>query len=298
MIHPTSQDRLASYPLWIPCFDIGLIKKKQQKMGCPSLDGRLCLKCFFLFPGSLKRCPWPRGNGKTIGLPHPTTGQQRGVHWALRLCTVSLFDCLKATKQSQWFFAVKFLISLRCPDCQKKHFIQFLFLRQISDFVAMSRLPKKTLHSVFVSLACFCLFPKVLRTMGSQDWWFGDPKPLLYTKPQWLSGTRWFKVVYGGRDSHLQGSLNHPKKVTSRIWINLRIPNHRAPNQQLTIVGGWTNPLEKSCSPNWIISPTTPGETCLKPPVMSIAPWQRCRSRFPQVFPDASRSWSQTSVLR
>ena len=105
-----------------------------------------------------------------------------------------------------------------------------VFCRQISDFVAMSRLPKKNTSFSFCFSGMFLFFPKVLRTMGSQDWWFGDPKPLLYTsKPQWLSGTRRFKVVYGGRDSHLQGSLNHPKKVTSRIWINLRIPNHRAP---------------------------------------------------------------------
>lgn len=49
MIHPTSQDRLASYPLWIPCFDIGLIKKKNNKKWDVHHWMVVSLKCFVFF---------------------------------------------------------------------------------------------------------------------------------------------------------------------------------------------------------------------------------------------------------
>ena len=37
-----------------------------------------------------------------------------------------------------------------------------------------------------------CLFISTLRIMGSQNWWFGDPRPLLYTSKPLYSRVQWF----------------------------------------------------------------------------------------------------------
>ena len=232
-------------------------------MGCPSLDGRLCLKCFVFvfFSGLIKKVPMASWvPGKPSGFHTPPLDNNEG---SIEPCDCARCLCSTASKQ---------------PNKVNG------FLPSNFWFRCDVQIAKKNTSCSFCFSGMFLFFPKVLRTMGSQDWWFGDPKPLLYTsKPQWLSGTRRFKVVYGGRDSHLQRSLNHPKKVTSRIWINLRIPNHRAPNQQFT--SWWLNqPPWKICSPNCNL-PNKTGWNMFETTRHVDRTVATCRSRFPQVSP-------------